>query len=414
MPPPLKNDCFAMPPGVDWTPVDAALARLREGVGPVTGREVVALGSALGRVLVEDIAAPRAHPPFTNSAVDGYGYAQGSEPEGGLVLVEGRAAAGAGFDGVVAPGTALRVLTGARLPKGVDTVVLEEDCEVADGRVLFGKGLKYGANTRPAGEDIAQGAHLLPSCRRLTAGDLAMLASVGVAEVPVRARLKVAVLSTGTEIVQPGDVPGPSGIFDANRPMLAALLDGWGYEVVDLGHVPDDRAQVLAALDRGAAEADAVLTTGGASAGDEDHISAALKGAGALNTWRIALKPGRPLALGLWEGTPVFGMPGNPVAAFVCALIFARPALGVLAGGPWAEPEGVMLPAGFEKAKKQGRAEYLRARVRGASVEVFASEGSGRVSGLSWAEGLVVLAHEAGPVARGDLVRFISFSDFGV
>ena len=414
MPPPLKNDCFAMPPGVDWTPVPEALARLRAGLAPVTAVERIGLDDARGRVLAEAPLAARAHPPFTNSAVDGYGFAHGTDAGGTVPLMAGRAAAGDGYDGAVPAGKCLRVLTGARLPEGVDTVVLEEDCEVLYGAVSFGKGLKKGANTRPEGEDIAQGTALLEAGRALSPGDLAMLASVGIAEVAVRARLRVAVLSTGSEIVQPGAAPGPSGIFDANRPMLSAIVAGWGYELVDLGQVADDRAAVLAALSRGAAEADAILTTGGASAGDEDHISAALKGAGALNTWRIALKPGRPLALGLWDGTPVFGMPGNPVAAFVCALIFARPALGVLAGGDWAEPAGQMVPAAFEKRKKPGRMEFLRARLRGGVAEVFASEGSGRVSGLSWAEGLVALEHDAGPVGRGDRVRFVPFSDFGL
>jgi len=170
----------------------------------------------------------------------------------------------------------------------------------------------------------------------------------------------------------------------------------------------------LEALDKGARDADVIVTSGGASAGDEDHISAALKEAGSLETWRIAIKPGRPLAMGLWSSVPVFGLPGNPVAAFVCALLFVRPSLGVMGGGAWLAPEGFTLKAAFEKNKKPGREEYLRARRIGDEVEVFGSEGSGRVSGLSWAEGLVALDHDRGPVGRGDLVRFIPFSDFGL
>jgi len=203
-------------------------------------------------------------------------------------------------------------------------------------------------------------------------------------------------------------------IYDANRPMLKSLLQAWNVEIIDLGCVADDRKSVLAALDRGAKEADVIVTSGGASAGDEDHISSSLKDAGALETWRIAIKPGRPLAMGLWSGTPVFGLPGNPVAAFVCSLLFVRPALRVMGGADWSAPEGMMLEAAFEKKKKPGREEYLRARRNGETVEVFASEGSGRVSGLSWSDGLVALDHDRGPVSKGDRVRYIPFSEFGI
>ena len=353
--PKLKNDCFAMPPGVDWTPVPEALDRLRAGLSPVVATETVSLDAAAGRILAAAPTAPRAHPPFTNSAVDGYAFAHESLPQDGdasLPLLEGRAAAGSAFKEAVPSGHALRILTGAAVPAGADTVVLEEDTSVAEGRVAFGRGLKRGANTRPAGEDIGAGDALLTAGRRLTAGDLAMVASTGLSTLPVYGRLRVGVLSTGTEIVPAGAAAGPAEIHDANRPMLKAILARWGVDVVDLGHVPDDAMAVRAALDKGAADADAVLTSGGASAGDEDHISAELKRHGALNTWRIALKPGRPLALGLWKGIPVFGLPGNPVAAFVCTLVFGRPALSVLSGGGWLDPVATTLPAAFEKRKK--------------------------------------------------------------
>jgi len=235
-----------------------------------------------------------------------------------------------------------------------------------------------------------------------------------VAEVTAYRPLRVAILSTGDEIRPLGEDRHAGQIPDANRPMLAAILSRWGYEVVDLGHAPDDPTKIRAALDRGALEADAILTSGGASAGDEDHVSALLKGEGTLSSWRIALKPGRPLALALWKGKPVFGLPGNPVAAFVCTLVFARPALSRLAGGTWLQPSPVALPSGFTKSKKPGRSEYLRARIRDGKVEAFHSEGSGRVTGLSWAEGLVVLPPEAMDIEMGDLVPYISFADLGL
>ncbi|WP_170365445.1 molybdopterin-binding protein [Ruegeria arenilitoris] len=414
-PPPLKNDCFALPPGVEWTPVADALALLRDRLHPVAGAETLPVGQACGRVLAREVIAQRSNPPLPNTAVDGYGFA-GGRPEGPhvLPLAEGRAAAGVPFAGAVPEGQALRVLTGAPLPEGMDTVILEEDVTVQDGHIAFNGPLKAGANTRKAGEDVQAGALALPAGRRLTPADLALLSAVGVAEVPVRSPLRVGVLSTGDELRDPGQAAGPGQIYDANRPMLLSMLQRMGFVPVDLGRVGDDRAALRDRLDQAAQQTDAILTSGGASAGDEDHVSALLRATGALQEWRIALKPGRPLALGLWQGTPVFGLPGNPVAAMVCTLIFARPALGLMAGEGWQQPQGFDLPAGFAKRKKSGRREYLRARVRDGRVEVFHSEGSGRISGLSWAEGLVELPDGPLDIQPGDPVRLIPYGSFGL
>jgi molybdopterin molybdotransferase len=414
----LRDDCFALPPGIDWTPVDQALGLLQGGVRCVTGVEEVALADGAGRILAEPVIARRSNPPAANSAIDGYAFAWASldgAAQGDLVLVEGRAAAGHPYAGTVPPGAALRILTGAELPAGADTVVLQEDSEVADGRVRFHAPRKPGANSREAGEDALAGAEALPAGRRLTPGDLARVAAVGVDRLAVRWRLRLGVLSTGDELVQPGADPASPGVFDANRPMLAALAAAQGLEVVDLGAVVDEPAQVRAALDRGAAEADAIVTTGGASAGDEDHVSRILQDEGRISTWRIAVKPGRPLALGFWQGVPVFGLPGNPVAAFVCFLIFARPALSVMAGAGWCEAQGFLVPAAFEKTKKPGRREYLRARMRAdGHVEVFHSEGSGLIGGLSWSDGLVELPDAAATIRHGDPVRYLPYSSFGL
>ncbi|MFN4157615.1 MAG: molybdopterin-binding protein [Gemmobacter sp.] len=415
-PPRLRNDCFAMPQGVEWVPVDAALERLRAGLSPVTLPESVPLAQAAGRVLAEAPVALRANPPAANAAVDGYGFAAATTGAGvqRLPLLAGRAAAGQPFAGVVPAGQAIRILTGAVLPEGVDTVVLEEDCATDGVTVAFDGPVKPRINTRRAGEDVAAGAALLPPGHRLRPPDLALLAATGIKDVQVRRRLRVAVLSTGDEIVQ-GAAAAPHQTHDANRPMLMALLAGWGHEVVDLGAAPDRARSIAARLDRGAARADAILTTGGASAGDEDHISRLLRERGQMQAWRIAMKPGRPLALALWQGVPVFGLPGNPVAALVCALVFARPALSVLAGGGWSEPQGFTVPAAFAKVKKAGRREYLRARLTEAgAAEVFASEGSGRISGLAWATGLVELPDGACEVRRGDPVRFLPYAGFGL
>ncbi|GLP87559.1 gephyrin-like molybdotransferase Glp [Tritonibacter mobilis] len=414
-PPPLSNDCFALPQGVNWTPVDEALALLRGRLWPVTGAEAVSLSEAPGRVLAEDAIALRSNPPQPNTAVDGYGFAGGrSEGAHVMPLVAGRAAAGVPFNGAVPPGQAIRILTGAALPEGVDTVILEEDVRTDGVSVAFYGPLKSGANTRKAGEDVAAGDVILPAGRVLTPADLALASATGLAELLVRKPLRVAVISTGDELVEPGAAAGLGQVYDANRPMLLALIQQFGFQTVDMGRIKDDRAALGEALDQAAAQADVILTSGGASAGDEDHVSALLREAGAMQEWRIALKPGRPLALGMWQGTPVFGLPGNPVAALVCTLVFARPAMGLMAGAGWAEPQGFEVPAAFAKRKKPGRREYLRARMRAGRAEVFKSEGSGRISGLSWAEGLVELPDGAAEIAPGDPVRFIPFASFGM
>lgn len=409
-PPPLKNDCFAMPQGAHWTPVDEALAHLRSHLHAVTQTEDTRLHTAAGRILAKDVTAQRTHPPAPNAAVDGYGFA-GPAIEGlnQLPLVAGRAAAGAPYRHTVPPGHAIRILTGANLPKGVDTVVLQEDVTVSADTLRFHGPLKQGANARKAGEDMAQGQTILHAGRQITPCDIGMLAAAGVGSVKTHAPLRVGILSTGDELVAPGNPANDGQIYDANRPMLSALVAGWGYKVIDLGCAPDDRDQIHQILHDAATRCDVILTSGGASTGDEDHMSALLQGTGSFALWRIAMKPGRPLAMGLWDGKPVFGLPGNPVAAMVCALIFAQPALRVMAGGMWQAPAQFQTPAGFTKTKKAGRREYLRARITDGVAEIFASEGSGRVSGLSWATGLVELGDDAQTIEPGDLVPFIPF-----
>lgn len=418
VPPRLRNDCFAMPQGVNWIPVDQALARLAEVLIPVTGTETIDLAKAGGRLLAKAVHALRSNPPHANAAVDGYGFAHAALSGTGpftLPLAKGRAAAGQPFAGAVPTGHALRILTGAILPDGVDTVVLEEDCATDGGRVAFDGPIKPRINTRKAGEDVRAGDLALSAGRMLTAPDLALLSALGLSQVPVYRRLRVGVFSTGDELVPAGGTAAPHQIYDANRPMLLEMVRHWGFEAVDLGLVKDDPRKITERLNRGARLADVILTSGGASAGDEDHISRLLRDRGQLSSWRIAMKPGRPLALALWQGVPVLGLPGNPVAAFVCALIFGRPALMRLAGGDFATPIRFTVPAAFSKSKKSGRREYLRARLTAdGRAEVFKSEGSGRISGLSWATGLVELPDGAAVIAPGDPVRFIPFSSFGL
>ncbi|AML53589.1 molybdopterin biosynthesis protein MoeA [Falsihalocynthiibacter arcticus] len=414
--PPVKDDCFALPEGTHWTPVQEALDRLKGRLSTVVGVEKIPLDAASGRILALDQVALRANPPAANSAVDGYGLSNsGVAGLQEFQVLDGRAAAGAPYEGSVAAGQAVRILTGAVLPAGVDSVVMQEDVAFQGGAIKFNGPLKPRANTRRAGEDVDKGEVILRAGQRLTAPEIAILAATGTQDVPVFQQLRVGVLSTGDEIVAPGSTQIPSATYDANRPMLLSLAAAWGHVAVDLGHVEDDRNVLEAALDAAASQVDVVFTSGGASGGDEDHVGALLAEKGALQTWRIAIKPGRPLALALWKGVPVFGLPGNPVAAFVCALIFARPSLGVLSGAEWDVPLGFNVPAAFSKRKKPGRREFLRARLaEDGRVEAFASEGSGRISGLSWANGLIELSEDQTEINEGSPVRFLPFSGFGI
>jgi molybdopterin molybdotransferase len=413
--PALRNDCFAMPQGAHWTPVVDALAHLQSNLAPVTGQKKIKIARAACRILAADVSAKRDHPPTPNSAVDGYAFA-GSMDHGehAMPLVDGRAAAGAPFDGPVPAGHAVRILTGAAMPRGTDTVILQEDVTVDGSRILFQGPLKSGANARKAGEDMTAGQVIFKSGRMLKPADLATMAAAGIGDVTVRRKLRVGVLSTGDELAQAGHAARIDQIYDANRPMLCAVIRQLGHKVIDLGCGPDDRDELEAILNNAAKRCDVILTSGGASAGDEDHMSALLQNTGSLALWRVAMKPGRPLALGLWNSVPVIGLPGNPVAAMVCALIFARPALSVLAGGERSNPVGYPMPAAFSKTKKAGRREYMRARIEDGQVVAFGSEGSGRVSGLSWAGGLVELADAAQTINQGDLVKFIPFESFGL
>ncbi len=407
-----RDDRPALPSGVHWTPVDEMHEHLRTAMTGVSAVETLDLTAAVGRFLAEDVRALRSNPASSNSAVDGYGFA-GPAPAGlqTMPICDGRAAAGSPYTGAVPEGSALRILTGAGLPPGVDTVVLDEDASTESGLVAFHGPVRHGANTRSAGEDVRAGKVALAAGTRIGPPHVAILAATGITEIPVHRRLRVGVLSTGNELLPIGSAASSYQVFDANRPMLLSMIERWGFDSVDLGHVRDSRDSLRESFDRAAAVVDAVLTSGGASAGDEDHVSGLLNETGTMALWRIAMKPGRPLALATWQGVPVFALPGNPVAAFVCALVFAEPAFRKMAGGDWKLPQWFAVPAAFTKRKKPGRREYLRARLTPeGAAEVFAFEGSGRISGLAWASGLVELQDSAYDIKLGDPVRFLPFS----
>ena len=409
-----SEDCFAMPPGVKWLPVDEALNRILANFSPLDNVEIITLDDAMGRVLAEPISALRANPAMSNSAVDGFGFAYDSLQEKKLLeLAGGYVAPGVLPEQPVPFGKAIKILTGAPLPSGVDTVQLQEYVQIEDNFLQSSTRLKKGANTRLAGEDIKVGDALFAKGHKIRTNDLATLIAAGIEKIQVFAKLRVGVLSTGNELLPTGTIPESPGVFDANRPMILALLAKLGHLPIDLGLVRDERAEVRDKLNEGAASSDIILTSGGASSGMEDYVSALLTREGELEFWRIAIKPGRPLALAKWHDTHIFGLPGNPIAAFVCTLLFGMPAMQILAGEHWTPPVGFMVPAAFQKSKKPGRREYLRGKTNSMGlIEVFQSEGSGLTTSLSWSEGLVELGEDTKHIAKGDLVKYYPYSSF--
>jgi molybdopterin molybdotransferase len=412
----LSEDSFAF--GGKLMSVDDAVAILFARVRMVEDVETVDLAHADGRILAEDILAPLPLPPFTNSAVDGYAVsAQDLARKSPLVFpVEGRVQAGAASVAPIAPGRAVRIFTGAPMPEGADTVFMQEDVRLdASGAVILPLGLRAGANVRPAGEDIAAGAMALPAGQRMRPQDVALAAALGLTQIEVRRRIRVAVFSTGDEIVSPGHVRGAAQLFDSNRFMLISMAARFACEVSDLGILRDDRALLARALSEAAASHDLILTTGGVSTGEEDHVKAAVEIAGTLVLWRMAIKPGRPVAMGVIDGKAFIGLPGNPVASFVTFAHVARPTILALAGAVQHKLMPLPVRAAFGYKKKAGRREYVRVNLRegeapGLEAVRFPREGAGLLSSLVETDGLVELGEEITLVEPGQTVGFLSYA----
>ena len=411
----LSDDCFAF--GSALLTVAGALAEIEARVTPVVGTETVPLSAAAGRILARDIIATMNLPPHDNSAVDGYAVAHADLiPDRDTVMpVTGRAAAGHPLDRPARRGEAIRIFTGAPMPEGTDTVLMQEDCAFEAGRVRLKPGIRRGANRRHAGEDITEGEVALPAGQRLRAPDLGLAAAVGHHELSVFRPLRVALLSTGDEVRDPG-APLPQGtIYDANRFMLAALLTGLGCVVSDFGIHPDREAAIVDALATVSAQHDLIVTSGGVSTGEEDHIKSAVERLGTLHFWRLAIKPGRPVALGQVGGVPLIGLPGNPVAVVVTFLVLARPLIAKLAGATTCDPRLFPVRAGFGYRKKPGRREYLRASLErdgDAVVAVkYARDGAGILSSIVRSDGLVILDEAVSELAAGTMVDFLPFSE---
>ncbi|MCU0984217.1 MAG: molybdopterin molybdotransferase MoeA [Acetobacteraceae bacterium] len=415
----LSDDCFAF--GGALMRVEEALALLAGRLSPLAGTEMVPLRAAPGRILAADVVSPIDVPAFANSAVDGYALRHAdlvAEAET-ILPVTGRVAAGAALGRPIGPGEAIRIFTGAPMPAGADTVMMQEDAEaLADGRVLLRPGLKRGANAREAGEDVARGDTILHAGRRLRPQDVGLAASVGLTALAVRTRLRVALFSTGDEIAEPG-VPLPHGrVYDSNRFTLAGLLGQLGCAVTDLGILPDRREALAAALAEAAPDHDLILTSGGVSTGEEDHVKAAVEAKGSLFLWRLAIKPGRPVAMGQVGGTPFVGLPGNPVAVMVTFAHVVRPLVLHLAGAEAKPPARFPVRAAFAYRKKAGRREYVRVTLAAGDdgameARKFPREGAGILSSLVESDGLVELGEETLSVSPGEMVAFLPFSELG-
>jgi molybdopterin molybdotransferase len=413
----LTDDCFAF--GGPMMPVEEAARQIAARLHAVDGTESVGLAAADGRFLARGLVAPLPLPPFTNSAVDGYAVRAEDLPASGerALALGGRLQAGSPPPAAIPPHHAVRIFTGAPMPDGFGTVFMQEDVRLDEaGRVVLPAGLKRGANVRPAGEDFPAGAAVLPAGHRLRPQDVALAAALGLEDVEVRRRIRVAVFSTGNEIVAPGAPRGPAQIHDSNRFMLIAMLSRLGCSVTDLGILPDDAAAIAGRLDEAAESHDLVMASGGVSTGEADFVKAAVEAVGSLVFWRVAIKPGRPVAMGVIRGTAFMGLPGNPVASFVTFTYVVRPMVLVLAGGSAGDADAapVQLRAAFAYRKKAGRREYVRVHVKkagdGALEAVkFPREGAGLISSLVDCDGLVELGEDVLDVAPGQSVRFFAW-----
>jgi molybdopterin molybdotransferase len=416
----LSDDCFAL--SSPLLPLADAERLIGERVVPVAEIETVALRAARGRVIVHDIVAPLSLPTFDNSAVDGYAVRHAdlnSAGETTLKVVE-RVTAGRSVTRTLAAGEAIRIFTGAPMPAAADTVFMQEDCRVDGQTVIVPAGLERGANCRLTGEDLRAGSVMLPAGRRLTVSHVALAAAVGLTALPVRRRVRVAVFSTGDEIVEPGAPRPEAALFDANRYLLAGMIEHLGADFTDLGILPDDADRLSREIAAAAADHDLVLTSGGVSTGEADHVRNAVERIGRLVFWRIGIKPGRPVAMGVIPGTnggsaAFVGLPGNPVAVFVTFARVARPLLLRLAG---AEPEPFLpLPvrAAFAYRKRKGRREYVRVKLMraadgGIDAHKHAQEGAGVLTSLTETDGLIELSEDTTSIEPGATVGFLSYA----
>ena len=395
-------------------PLDLALAELLAFAAPLAPAQSVSTFDADGRVLAQDLLSSLDVPAHDNSSMDGYALRcadwLGADT---LLPVSQRIAAGTSGHALAAA-SAARIFTGAPIPPGADAVVMQEDCDAMDGGIRLAAQPRSGQWIRRRGEDVAAGAIVLARGTRLSPASLGLAASIGFAQLQVAPRVRVALFSTGDELVMPGDVAPlemkPGAIYNSNRFFLKALLQRLGCIVTDLGIVPDRLEATIDALQGASQQHDLILTSGGVSVGEEDHIKPAVQALGELNLWQIAIKPGKPFAYGKVGAAHFIGLPGNPVSSFVTFLLLVRPFILKLQGATELAPESIALPAHFDWPKADKRREFLRVRLNAAGgLDLFGNQSSGVLTSAVWGDGLVDLP--AGHViARGDTVRFLPFS----
>lgn len=420
LPDPFYCGCETGPEPDALLSVDAALRRVLALAAPVAQVEQLPLDQAHGRVLAHTVRAGASLPLFDNSAMDGYAIRLtdlvGEGPW--RLKLAGRVAAGDAGDMPVPVGAALRIFTGAAIPPCCDAVVIQEMTRLDGDVVEIRRRPEPGENIRRAGEDLASGSELLPAGRRIGPRAAALLASAGCGEATVRRRVRIAYFSTGSELRSPGTVLAPGQIWNANRYHLAGALDLPWIEAIDMGSVPDRPDLLQQTLEQASRQADMVVTTGGVSVGDEDHMPAVLRAAGGeIHVMKVAVKPGKPLVIGRIGAGLYLGLPGNPVSAFVIWHVIGARITQALAGIAEAGPPRILVRAGFERLRRPGRCEFLPARLGGydghgaKTVEIATSEVSHRVALLAQADGLLLIPAETERVARGDILEFLPFSD---
>jgi molybdopterin molybdotransferase len=397
-------------------PLDDALAELLAHAAPLPGTDTVATFDADGRVLAQDCVSALHVPPQDNSSMDGYAVRCADIAAPGAVLpVSQRIAAGSAGEPLVA-GTAARIFTGAPVPRGADAILMQEDCEAVEpGSVRIHAVPQPGQWIRRAGEDITRGAVVLAAGTRLSPAELGLAASIGLHQLPVARRPRVALFSTGDELVMPGEVPPeqmrPGAIYNSNRFFLRAMLLRLGCEVTDFGIVPDRRDATVTALRDASSAHDLILTSGGVSVGEEDHIKPAVESLGRLDLWQIAMKPGKPFAYGTVGSAHFMGLPGNPVSSFLTFALLVRPFLLRLQGVRDVAPKSIAATARFDWPKADKRREFLRVRRHPeGGLELFNNQSSGVLTSAAWGDGVV--DNPAGQtIAAGDTVQYIAFSE---
>ena len=396
--------------------LDDALAELLGHAQPLARTELVSTFDADGRVLAQDVVSELHVPGFDNSAMDGYALRTADVPQAGAKLQVTQRIAAGHFGHALQAGEAARIFTGAPVPEGANAVVMQEDVvDLGEGRAQINAAPRAGQWIRKAGEDITKGAVVLSKGQLLNPASLGLLASVGLAQVLVQAPVRVALFSTGDELVMPGAVAPsamkPGAIYNSNRFFLRALLKRLGCEVTDMGIVPDQRQATIEALQSATQQHDLILTSGGVSVGEEDHVKPAVQSLGSLDLWSISMKPGKPFAYGKVGSSHFIGLPGNPVSSYATFLLLVRPFIAALLGQPAGATPSIALPAHFTLTLADKRREFLRARRNAAGgVELYPNQSSGVLTSMAWADGLVDNPAYT-TIAHGDTVRFIPLSE---